>query len=238
MKTETHVGNAVLFLNGILMISVLTEPFGGWWWFWCGWGILFAIARVIRNFIPGFWVYHVCNYGEHESIRTQGFNAPRNEERILKEIDPNVDVELLGQQGKDAVSFTLYRARPVLKTRRFCGDGTPLVGFWVYVRTPVRVIRNQMVAMHGVFGNKDFGQIAEVVVPRDQIDYSTWSYSDPRTVWDRCVTALVWLSSWYEDVDQIKKAVVVWRAAGVVWKNVFIAIYTKCCKKFQARKCN
>lgn len=36
MKTETHVGNAVLFLNGILMISVLTEPFGGWWWFWCG----------------------------------------------------------------------------------------------------------------------------------------------------------------------------------------------------------
>ena len=162
MKTETHVGNAVLFLNGILMISVLTEPFGGWWWFWCGWGILIVVARIARNYLPGFWVY---------------------------------------------------------------------------TRTPVRVIRNQMVAMHGVFGNKDFGQIAEVVVPRDQIDYSTWSYSDPRTVWDRCVTALVWLSSWYEDVDQIKKTAVVWRAAGMVWKNVFTTIYTKCCKKFQARKC-
>ena len=56
MKTETHVGNAVLFLNGILMISVLTEPFGGWWWFWCGWGILLVVARVIRNFIPGFFI--------------------------------------------------------------------------------------------------------------------------------------------------------------------------------------
>ena len=236
MKTETHVGNAVLALCGMLMISLITEPFGGWWWFWLSSGFVFITARIIRNFIPGFWVYHVCNYGEHEAIHTQGFNAPTNEERIKTQIDPSIDIEMLGQQGKDAVSFSLCPVKPVLRARRFVGDGTPLVGFWLYVRTPVRVIRNEMFVTHRLFPTKTLGQIGEVVVPREQIDYSTWSYSDPRSVWDRCVTALVWLSSWYEDVDQIKKAVAVWREAGSVWKKVLTDVYSKCCEKIKARK--
>lgn len=84
--------------------------------------------------------------------------------------------------------------------------------------------------------NRYHGQITEVVVPRDQIDYGTWSYTDPRTNYDRCVTALVWLSSWYEDIDQIKKAVIQWKAIAVECKKIRVGISRKIQAKAAARK--
>jgi hypothetical protein len=32
--------------------------------------------------------------------------------------------------------------------------------------------------------------------------------------------------------------VVAWREVGIVWKKVLIDVYSKCSKKFHARKCN
>jgi len=235
MKTETHVGNALLFVNGVLVISLLADIGGFWWWLWLGAGFAMAAARLLRNFVPGFWVYHVCNYGEHEIIRNEGFRAPTQEKHITENMKA-FDAEVLTQHGEDVVSFSLVRSRPVLRTRRLVNHGMPLVGFWVRVNSPVRVCRSHMMAVSPIGLHRDFGQIAEVVVPRDQIDYSTWSYTDPRTNYDRCVTALVWLSSWYEDIDQIKKTVILWKAIAVDCKKIYVGIGRKIQAKDAARK--
>lgn len=235
MKTETHVGNALLFANSVLVISLFTDVGGMWWWIWLGGGFVMIAARIARNFIPGFWVYHVCNYGEQDAIRTEGFHSP-NQEKYIADNIKCIDPELLTQQGEDVVSFTLGRSRPVLRTRRYTNPGQPLVGFWLWVDSPVRVVRSHMMFAHSLGLHRDFGQIAEVVVPRDQIDYGSWSYTDPRTYWDRCVTALVWVSSWYEDVDQIKKTVVVWKAALIPCRKAFVESYHRVYAKMVARK--
>lgn len=235
MKTETHVGNALLFANGVLVISLLTDVGGFWWWLWLGAGFAMAAARLLRNFVPGFWVYHVCNYGEHEVIRNEGFRAPTQEKHIVEKCK-GTDGDVLTQGGADVVSFTLDRSQPVLRTRRDVRPGTPLVGFWLYVRIPVQVSRSHMIYFSPIGLHRHHGQIAEVVVPRDQIDYSTWSYTDPRTNYDRCVTALVWLSSWYEDIDQIKKAVILWKAIAADCKKIYVGIGRKIQATAAARK--